>query len=71
MSSGHDNIIALNSQTLWLLAQDLHKVKPIKSPTWSEDKLISPHPYRGTTDRHKMDTRKVESIFFKNVSSGS
>lgn len=37
VSSGHDRTAALmNSQQLWLPAQDLHKIKPIDISAWAE-----------------------------------
>lgn len=43
MSSGHAMVTAhMNSQQLWLHAQDLHKTEPISTPAFMKEGLLRP-----------------------------
>lgn len=43
--SGRDESILLtNAQQLWLAAQDLYKVEPVTTPSWTREGLMSPQP---------------------------
>lgn len=43
-SSGPDRILARLSSQLGLHVQDLHKIKPVKTPAWSGEGLTNPYP---------------------------
>lgn len=44
--SGRDRTVALmNSQWLWVLVQNLDKIKPLKIPAWIGEGFIKSHPY--------------------------
>lgn len=67
VSSAHDRTAApMNLRRLWLLAQDLQKVKPGNILTWREEGLMSPAPYPRNCGQW-MALEEGMSAFFKGV----
>lgn len=43
-STQDGSTLLTNAQQLWLSAQDLYKVEPVTTPSWTREGLMSPQP---------------------------